>query len=732
MASVWGELKRRNVVRVAIAYAVVSWITLQFADVLIPLLSLPESVGKLVFLLLAIGFPLALIFAWAFELTPEGLKKEKEVDRSQSITSDTGRKLDYFVIAVMAVALVYFATDKFLLTDVPVTTEVVADDSAAPIETGPSVAVLPFTNMSADESSGYFSDGLADTVLHMLAQVRDLRVAARTSSFKFRDQDHDIAEIGAKLNVGAILEGSVQKSGDKIRVTAQLIDVSNGFHLWSGNFDRNLDDIFAIQDEIANEVVAALKVSLLGETVEQLNRDQTDNVDAYTEYLLAINDLNETTSENLITAVKHLEKAIRLDPNYARAHSTLGRAYLDMLDWGAMSTTEATAAARDAASRALDIAADSSEALAVLGKAELRDGNLDLAGQLLNKAIENGPNDTVALAYLANYQLFDARPADAIATYQKILRIDPLSESAHTGLSLTLAAIRRYSEASETVERFRSIAPNSAGADGIDFNIEFFQGNFAVAIDAMNRSLAAVPDDIDPEGPVVIGHAYLGLGMPAEASRWFDRGVEIDAEHPMSRAAPLFLNYYLQQNEDENVRLARELLEDRIDPRNSSRGIALLVLADHAVKTGRYDIILEAMDNLYPHLFDDPPYDLDKDFGATYLAGRALIQSGDVDRGAHLVNSFLDLQERYAEVYGVGSRSIASRILLGETDDAMERLDRFVKRPNSGFLTWLALEHSPVYDSIRDEPAFIALLDGRRKNAEKQRQILQTMNEDSS
>ena len=188
----------------------------------------------------------------------------------------------------------------------------------------------------------------------------------------------------------------------------------------------------------------------------------------------------------------------------------------------------------------------------------------------------------------------------------------------------------------------------------------------------------------------------------------------------------------MQQNEDENVRLARELLEDRIDPRNSSRGIALLVLADHAVKTGRYDIILEAMDNLYPHLFDDPPYDLDKDFGATYLAGRALIQSGDVDRGAHLVNSFLDLQERYAEVYGVGSRSIASRILLGETDDAMERLDRFVKRHNSGFLTWLALEHSPVYDSIRDEPAFIALLDGRRKNAEKQRQILQTMNEDSS
>jgi TolB-like protein len=319
MASVWAELKRRNVVRVAIAYAVVSWLTLQFADILVPLLGLPEWVGKFVFLLLAIGFPLALIFAWAFELTPEGLKKEKEVDRSQSITSDTGRKLDYFVIAVMAVALAYFAFDKFVSSDAPDSTEIVADEEIEPPETVPSIAVLPFANMSADESSVFFSDGLADTVLHMLAQVRELRVAARTSSFQFRGQSMDVAKIGEQLNVGTILEGSVQKSGDKIRVTAQLIDVSNGYHLWSGTFDRNLDDVFAIQDEIATEVVAALKVSLLGEDVERLNVGQTDNVEAYTEYLHAINDLNSLSIDTLTSAVAHLQEAIRLDPNYAQA-----------------------------------------------------------------------------------------------------------------------------------------------------------------------------------------------------------------------------------------------------------------------------------------------------------------------------------------------------------------------------------------------------------------------------
>ncbi len=446
-------LKRRNVFRVAIAYVIVAWVAMQIVDVVLNNIAAPDWIFQVLMLFLAVGLPFALIFAWAYELTPEGIKKEKEVDRSQSITSDTGRKLDYFVIAVMAVALVYFAFDKFVSSDAPDSMEIVADDA----ETLPSIAVLPFANMSADASSVYFSDGLADTVLHMLAQVPDLRVAARTSSFQFRDQSLDVAKIGEQLNVGSILEGSVQKSGEKIRVTAQLIDVSNGFHLWSGTFDRNLDDVFAIQDEIASEVVAALKVSLLGETAKRLNLGQTDNVDAYTEYLLAINDLNNVSTENLKTAVNHLQEAIRLDPQYAQAYSTLGRAYISLDYWGSMSSTEAFAAAREAASRALDISIDSSEALAVLGVADLHDGDLESAGLLLNKAIENSPNDVVALDYYADYLRQDARPDESIAIYRQILRLDPLSERAHIGLATTFIATKRFSEASETIASFLRI-----------------------------------------------------------------------------------------------------------------------------------------------------------------------------------------------------------------------------------------------------------------------------------
>ena len=720
------ELKRRNVFRVAIAYIIVAWVAMQIVDVVLNNIAAPDWVFQVLMLFLAIGLPFALIFAWAFELTPEGIKLEKDVDRSQSITSDTGRKLDYFVIAVMAVALVYFAFDKFVSSDAPDSTEIVADKEAKPA----SIAVLPFANMSADKSSVYFSDGLADTVLHMLAQVPDLRVAARTSSFQFRGQSLDIAKIGEQLNVGAILEGSVQKAGEKIRVTAQLIDVTNGFHLWSGTFDRNLDDVFAIQDEIANEVVAALKVSLLGETAERLNLGQTDNVDAYNEYLLAINDLNNISTENLKSAASHLQGAIRLDPQYAQAYSTLGRAYISLNYWGSMSNTEAFAAAREAASRALDIFVDSSEALAVLGLADLNDCNLESAGQLLNKAIENSPNDVVALNYYALYLFQDARPDEAIAIYRQILRLDPLSNRAHIGLAITFNNTQRFSEASETIASFLRIEPESADAHSVQFFTETRQGNWAAAIATMTDLLALDPDD--PEGPGMLGLSYLALDMPVEASRWFGRAVEIDAEHPMSRAAPLWLNYYLQQNEDESYRLARELLEDRVSSRHGSDDIALTILVEHAARTGQYDVALEVLDNLYPHLFDDPPRDLDKDGRATYFAGLALINSGDVDRGTYLMESLLDLRERYDAAYGANRRSVASRLVLGDTDAALDKLAGTAQNKNRWVENKLYLERSPIFDPIREEPEFVALMDEYRENAEEQRQILQAMNEDGS
>ena len=435
--SILGELKRRNVYRVGLAYVVFTWLGLQVIDTLGPILGLPEWTPRLVFTILAIGFPAVILFAWAYELTPEGIKREKDVDRSQSITGHTGQRLDRITIGVLLVAVGLLLVDKFFLADATAPQTVVAETQVPvdEVEESPSIAVLPFVNMSSDQNSTYFSDGLADTMLHMLAQVDDIRVAARTSSFQFRDQSMDVSMIGEQLNVSTVLEGSVQRAGDKVRVTAQLIDVENGFHVWSGNFDRDLTDIFAIQDEIAKEVVTALRVSLLGEVAGTMDRDQTDNLDAYTEYLLGINQLTMHSVDSLKLALAHLKAAVEHDPEYSRGWSTLGRAYLELEDYGILPRDEASGAAADAASRALELVPESSEALAVLGMSKLLQNKFDDAGELLERSIEHGPNDVAALAYYGRYLLTDAKPEQAIAAFQKATRLDPLSENAYIVLA---------------------------------------------------------------------------------------------------------------------------------------------------------------------------------------------------------------------------------------------------------------------------------------------------------
>lgn len=728
--SIFEELKRRNVYRVGLAYVVLTWLLLQVIDTLGPIFELPEWAPKLVLTILGIGFPAVMLFAWAFELTPEGIKREKDVDRSQSITSNTGQRLDRITIGVLLVAVGMLLVDKFFISDAPAPVQLVAADIAADvtaeIEESPSIAVLPFVNMSDDKSSTYFSDGLADTVLHMLAQVREIRVAARTSSFQFRDQSMDISEIGNQLNVGTVLEGSVQRAGDKIRITAQLIDVENGFHLWSGNFDRDLDDVFAIQDEIANEVVAALKVSLLGEVAGSMDSDQTDNLDAYTEYLLGISDLSDATSETLSSAIVHLQKAVAHDPNYARGWSTLGRAYIEMEDYGSMATSEAVTAARNAANRALNLAPNSSEALAVLGMTELIDNNVHQAGLILQRAIETGPNDVVALNYYSMFLGADGKSDERIRTLQKAIRLDPLSEDAYINLSNAYMAVDQLEDATQVVAKLSAINPESVNAAGFGAFIAFQRGEIARAIREMIAAQDLDPGDAEPA--FMVGLMYLSLDLPLEAKQWMDRATEIDAQHPVARAGPLFLNYYSQQANAENVRLAKKLLGEGIENRRGARYMALRVLLDHGADTGDYEPVLAALDSLYPHLFDDPPHDLDKSYMATHMAGIALASSGAVERGNDFLRWWDAEAQSFEEVYGVGRDSITVSLVLGDKTEALQKLQNFSESDFSKTYHRMFLENDALFDTVRDEPQFIALLDNYRVIAEQQRELLQAMN----
>ena len=296
MGNFFDELKRRNVFRVGIAYAIATWVLLQITEVIAPILELPDWAPKLIFVILAVGFAPALIFAWAFELTPEGIKRESEVDRSESITHQTGRKFDFAIIAVLAIALAYFVWERQSLVSQselesePVAEQIDVPDPAEFIEADAttnrrSIAVIPFVYMSPDKEREWFADGLTEEILNSLARTPDLLVAARTSSFTFKGSNEDIPTIAKALGVNHILEGSVRRSGDRLRVTAQLVRASDGFHLWSENYDRTLDDLIEIQENVAIEIANALQTAMDPEALAQMVKSGTSSVPAFEAYL---------------------------------------------------------------------------------------------------------------------------------------------------------------------------------------------------------------------------------------------------------------------------------------------------------------------------------------------------------------------------------------------------------------------------------------------------------------
>lgn len=728
--SFFKELKRRNVYRVGLAYVVFTWLALQVVDTLGPILGLPDWTPRLVFTILAIGFPAVILFSWAYELTPDGIKREKDVDRSKSITSHTGQRLDRITIGVLLITVGILLTDRFFISDAAPTQQVAQTDEASE-QAGsagdtPSIAVLPFANMSDDQSSAYFSDGLADTMLHMLAQVDEIRVAARTSSFQFRDKSMDVGKIGAQLGVSTVLEGSVQRAGDKVRVTAQLIDVKNGFHLWSGNYDRDLNDVFAIQDEIANEVVAALKVSLLGEVIGTMDRDQTDNLDAYTEYLLGIDAMSSSTSESIRKAVGHLRAAVEHDPKFSRGWATLSNAYLDMEAYGIMARPEAIQSAEEAAFRALELVPELSEGLAALGMIKLLQNQSGEAGELLKRAIERGPNNVVALTYYGQYLLAEARPAEAAIVFEKASRLDPLAEDAYLVLASQYLALNRIDEALVVINRFRAIDPDNPNASGSYSFALAARGDYAEAIQAMQ--VAHEQDPFDPEIPFTIATMFLAIDLPKDAKRWLDRAAEIDPAHPCSRVGPVLLNYYLQNDNAANARLAHALLEDGIPNRRSARSISLRVMLDHAKESGDFGPYLEVMDKLYPHLFDDPPTDLEKSAMATYFAGVGHTHGGDAERGRELLDWLAADSERFVKIYGADRNMVDLRLELGDRDGALQALDDFSAHKFDSEYNAMLLQRDPTFDAIREEPAFVALMQDYDRNAAEQRQRLQALN----
>jgi len=455
------EIKRRNVAKVGIVYLIAGWLTMQVVDIMFPALKLPDWMITAVAALIITGLPFALIFAWAFEMTPEGLKLEKHVDRSQSITPQTGQKLNRMAILILIGAVGLLLVDKFFLQN--------RAEPPAPVTVvgaKPSIAVLPFVNMSDDQANEYFSDGLSEELLNLLAKIPQLHVAGRTSSFKFKGTNEDLRVIGEQLNVDNVLEGSVRKSGPRLRITAQLIDTENGYHLWSETYDRDLTDIFQIQDEIAKNVVGALRVHLLGEQVTLATKGTTVT-EAYNLFLQGNYFLAHSSADNLQKAIDSFQRAIELDPNFARAYVGLSFAVAQQVGGWTMSSgggfAEGYARVRAYAERAYALDPESADTLIAMSNAILlADWDFAANARYNERALSIEPANSALLEVRGFDLLVLGRVEEAEALLAKATEIDPLSVSAYRTLGDVHLVARHLDDAIAAYEHALRLSPESA------------------------------------------------------------------------------------------------------------------------------------------------------------------------------------------------------------------------------------------------------------------------------
>ena len=427
--SFFNELKRRNVFRVGIAYLVVAWLTMQVADIVINNIGAPDWVFQVILLVLGIGFPVAIIFAWAFEMTPDGIKKEKDVDRSQSIRKETGRKVNYVTIGVLALVAGYFFWESRIdqntaldtvepakTTEATTATEAVFNEE--PATNDKSVAVLPFVNMSSDPEQEYFSDGITEEIINALVKIPGLSVPARTSVFGFKGHKGDVREIGQQLSVAYILEGSIRSQANQVRITAQLIKVDDGFHLWSETYDRQLDNIFVVQEEIAAAIAEVLVGALDVDITTVPNK--TVNMEAYDTYLNGRALLRERKPN----AIEVLEHATQLDPTFAPAWAALAQAY-QVRGYYVPSGVDLQEKAIQTAKHALSMDPLNVDAMDALASAKRDTWHWAEAEELYDQALAIDPESSELLEDYTEFLCASGRTYKCLEISEKIHRLDP-------------------------------------------------------------------------------------------------------------------------------------------------------------------------------------------------------------------------------------------------------------------------------------------------------------------
>lgn len=684
------ELRRRNVLRMAAVYLVAAWLVMQVAEVVIGLANLPQWIGPAVLGLLTVGFPIALVFSWFYELTPEGVSLEKDVEPDKSITRITRRRIDIIIVSLLCAAVILLAYDKWW-------TEIPADQS---------IAVLPFESISpGDDSAAFLAVGIQDDLLTRLSRLGAFKVISRTSVERYRNVDKSIPRIGAELGVSRILEGGVQREGDNIRVNVQLIDAATDEHVWAETFDRQLtkNNVLAIQGDIVEAIVSQLQANLTPRETHELAQMPTNNLAAYTAYLDGKHKADVESVESLHAAIESFQAAVNLDPDFALAYVGLADAYLTLSAnfKGGLPLDESMALAEPPLARAFALDDSLAEAYATLGLLRQQQGDMGAAEQAFEKSIALNPNYPRALRLYGRLRRQQGRSEETMELMQSALRLDPYSAPVNYEIARLYDEAGYFDEALDGYLRVIEIEPDHAFAYVYIAAIHFLVYGRA------DESLiwyekAANNDALSPSLQSAQAIAYLELGDPESAKVWIDRGLELGPDTFWALWSSLLLNVYTGDDAAAQAD-ARSMLEV-----NPGFWGALHVLRNFDLAAGRYEVARSRYARAFRELTkpEVPVVDSSNLEPAVDLA-LVLLKLDEQERANDLLEGSLAVISSMPRLGTTGYRIVDVRIFALQ-QRPKRALDSLRQAIDEGwrFLTWFHLEYDPALDSLRDEPEF--------------------------
>lgn len=578
--SLFAELRRRKVFKVGAAYLVVAWIVIQVGATVAPQLGLPDWAPRMITLIVLLGMPVALVVAWLVEVTPEGLKVE---------TAPKGNKRVFTIAAILiAVALGWFLGSGKPGRLAGISSSAEMGDN--------STAVLPFVNMSSDKDNEYFSDGLTETLLHKLAQVPEIKVAARTSSFAFKGKNLDIREIGEQLGVATVLEGSVQRAGPTLRITAQLVRTADGSHIWSRSYDRKTTDLFAIQDEIASAVTQALVGALVPATEAAIKKGGSSNLAAYDDYIRGLHEAQKNTYGALTAAEALMQSAIKKDPEYVDALLGLVQVWFGMEDTGLISSEQFISRSAPILDRVDGLDPGNGLLLGMRSKhAQIR-GESAAEAKLLERAIAASPGNANLYSMYADYLLGERNSENALTQLDKAIQLDPLNANFYRSRANYLMQLQRFEEAERAALKSLELNPNDSNPLITMAELADLRGDLAGSI-VWHRK-AARTDPSDHEIPEQLALQLDDIGEPAAADAWVAESRRLRPGNLVADSAEVMLRF--NRGQHEAVLAGALAMADRhSEERRSNWVSAMAVACLSARQLGRVAELRSALDRAH-------------------------------------------------------------------------------------------------------------------------------------